>query len=597
MRVRHAPLRSCLSLVAFVAGSLGCGGSGAGTEGATEDTGVVDVDTGVVDLDTGVDSTATVDTSVAPPIDAADDAVSPDTSSADAADGGVDAVATGDVAADGGEASADAGAAADATAAADAADATVTSPWDPRCTACHGSVNPAPPRGFNGETLTSEPAVGAHQAHLGPSSWHREVACSECHIVPTVPLHDPAVPTHQNSVDDVVWGPLAKAGTWSPTALTCTGTWCHGGELLPDIATVTTVRAPVWTTVDGTQSRCGKACHSTPPGGKHTGSTGCPGCHAEVIATFDPATGTATWKNAALHIDGKVQATSGHDLPNWTSPKTSPNHHGTAYFIGNHQKDEHGQPCTACHGAALDGGTSGVSCNNASCHRGTDWRSCSFCHGTAPSQSNPPLGVGGETTTGTLAVGRHVAHLAAGTSHVAFACATCHVVPAAGDVAHAIDYAPSASLATAGHHGDVAFSLGGAGGTFNVNATQGTPETARGTCVGGCHSNGRGGAPRVTPYWAGGAWTPGDCTACHANSMGGGLGGRHSTHNGEINTCASCHPDAASGTHMNGAKDVKGTVTGQPVTVTPAGASGNPCGSRAACNGTCHGKTHTNYCW
>lgn len=585
MRVRHAQLASCVALLL-----LGCGGSG-GSAGTDDDTGATSDDS-AVSPDVAGDSTTAPDsagdeTSDAPAPDAlADDA---DAATADETDG-----AAGEA---GGDAASDS---APGETAADASDGAVTPPWwDPVCVSCHGSTNPAPPKGTSGELLTTDRAVGAHQTHLAAATWHRQVACTDCHLVPKT-TKDPAVPTHINGTADVKWGAtVAKTGTWDTTALTCAGTWCHGGALQPDAAGTTTVRTPLWTKVDGTQKDCGKSCHTTPPGGTHTAQTNCQSCHASVIAAFDPATQTATWKDASLHVDGTVQASSYHDLGGWVSPVTGANHHGRAYFLGNHQKDEHAAPCTNCHGADLLGGTSGVSCNNASCHKGSDFRSCTFCHGTPPSQNSPPRGVWGETTTGTLAVGRHVAHLSAAPSHVAFPCATCHTVPAANDVAHAIDYVPSVSLDTAGHHGDVLFSGGGVGGTFAVSAVVGAPVTARGSCLGGCHSNGRGGNPRVTPYWAGGTWPAGDCTACHANSMGGGLGGRHPKHNGEINTCASCHPDAAAGSHMDGKKTVNGTVSGTSVTVIPAN-SGGPCGARVSCSGTCHGETHTNstkYCW
>jgi len=50
---------------------------------------------------------------------------------------------------------------------------------------CHGSdVNVAPPADTQGNNDTLEVTVGAHQAHLGASSWHQEVLCEDCHLVP-----------------------------------------------------------------------------------------------------------------------------------------------------------------------------------------------------------------------------------------------------------------------------------------------------------------------------------------------------------------------------------------------------------------------------
>lgn len=53
------------------------------------------------------------------------------------------------------------------------------------CSVCHGSqANAAPPVDVSGNSATTETGVGAHQSHLGPSSWRAEISCSECHVVP-----------------------------------------------------------------------------------------------------------------------------------------------------------------------------------------------------------------------------------------------------------------------------------------------------------------------------------------------------------------------------------------------------------------------------
>jgi len=281
---------------------------------------------------------------------------------------------------------------------------------------------------------------------------------------------------------------------------------------------------------------------------------------------------------------GSGGATGYHKLAKWMSPAANnPNQHGRYFFISNGQKDDKGVACTACHGANLDGG-SGPSC--ASCH--STWRSCTYCHGTSPSQINPPRGVFDESTTGTLAIGRHVAHLSSGASHTAFDCAACHVVPAAGDVSHTLPYRPSSDLSTEGNHGEVTFSglaMIWNGTTWNVTATSGTPVSARGTCTGACHSDGRGGAPAKTPYWAGGTWTTG-CGNCHAASPSTGHHS-HALSNGA--TCADCHDGAtttsyASANHMNGTRDFKATVQGQSMTLKASGTT-------IRCSGTCHGNS------
>jgi hypothetical protein len=167
---------------------------------------------------------------------------------------------------------------------------------------------------------------------------------------------------------------------------------------------------------------------------------------------------------------------------------------------------------------------------------------------------------------------------------VAFTCDTCHNVPAAGDVSHALDYVPSADLQTTGHHGDVSLSGRAVGMTWDVTGTAGSPVTARGTCVGACHSDGRSGPPNVTPYWAGGTWAGGNCGNCHDASPNTG---EHNQHVGEA-TCNECHPGSASSQHMNGSREFTGGVTYNP----------NGCGPGSpSCDGMCHGRDHQNDCW
>ncbi|MBI4951859.1 MAG: CxxxxCH/CxxCH domain-containing protein, partial [Myxococcales bacterium] len=468
------------------------------------------------------------------------------------------------------------------------------------CTTCHGDTptnDPAPPKGTMGETLTTQKAVGAHQDHVSAGSgWHRDPACADCHTVPASQMHT-------NNVTDLAWGYPATAGGATPAydavATSCGNTYCHGTTLAGPKAGGAVSRTPDWEVVNGSYDACGTTCHTNPPGGSHVAHTDCKICHTAVIATFNPAGQTATWTSPTLHVNGTIESNSYHDLGQWTTPGGSANHHGSNYFLTNARRDEHGTACTACHGADYLGGTVGVSCNDTSagCHNGKNWQDCTFCHGTGPSQSNPPLGVRNENATNTLAVGRHVAHLTSSASHVAFACVTCHVVPPANDVGHTTGYIPSASLATTGHHGDVAFSLGATGMTWNVNATQGAPVTARGTCTRACHGNGQGGLPVVTPYWAGGNWpTANVCGNCHAASPNTG---EHNKHAGEVG-CSACHPGANTATHMNGSETVNGTINGIPgqgggsvITIPPGGV----CGPSWGCQGTCHGKNHGPECF
>ncbi len=458
------------------------------------------------------------------------------------------------------------------------------------CTSCHGdpvTKSSAPPLGTHGETKTSDHAVGAHQQHLGASAWHRAGECVDCHLVPQSNLHS-------NGVMEVSWGAITAADgalpSWAAATYTCSGVYCHGSTLRPAKLGGALLRQPIWTTVNGSYGACGASCHTNPPGSDHPTHPDCTICHASVVKSYDPGTYATVWTDAAKHVDGLTEVTAYHDLPGWTTPKAGQNHHGRVYFLQNQQKDEHGVVCATCHGADFLGGSVGVSCDTAGCHSGGSFKQCTFCHGSAPAQVSPPVGVNGEQATGTLSVGRHVAHVTPSATHLAFTCATCHTVPAAGDLSHTLGYVPSADLSTTGHHGDVAFSGGAAGTVWTVAATLGNPVTARGTCTKACHSNGAGGNPVVTPYWAGGAWVAGGCGNCHAASPNTGS---HSKHVGQA-ACSDCHPGAGTATHLDGLRTVLQKAGGGVVTTVPPGGA---CGNRYTCTGACHGTGHGPRCW
>ena len=168
------------------------------------------------------------------------------------------------------------------------------------CTSCHGdatSGSPAPPRDTLGNTSTLQRGVGAHRAHLGdggPSSWHAQVTCDDCHTVPT--RYDD--PGHL--------GPLPAELTYSGTAVArgavpswdgarCSN-YCHGQTIDGG-----SNRTPNWTTVDGTQAACG-TCHSLPPAAPHPANPNCSTCHGAVINA------AGVFIDPSLHINGQVEA-------------------------------------------------------------------------------------------------------------------------------------------------------------------------------------------------------------------------------------------------------------------------------------------------
>jgi predicted CxxxxCH...CXXCH cytochrome family protein len=202
--------------------------------------------------------------------------------------------------------------------------------------------------------------------------------------------------------------------------------------------------------------------------------------------------------------------------------------------------------CKTCHGANLDGGTSGVSC--ASCH-GAGWQSnCTWCHGTktagwTTAQLNlaaPPLGTQGETATTTRAVGAHARHLSGGTLGPALACVECHVVPT-----------------------DLSHLNGTALVTFGAGAKRGgaIPNwTGVGCSATYCHGTTLAGGSNKAPIWTGGS-AQAACGTCHGTPPSSG---HHSDHSGR--SCGDCHPGYTTtsvnlATHVDGVKQVGNRVT------------------------------------
>lgn len=231
------------------------------------------------------------------------------------------------------------------------------------CDSCHGGAGQAaPPRDVGGNVATTAPGVGAHAQHLTQTStWHAVVACNECHTVPGSTTDQ----THVNSVRDVMLDPAAGTGgllqvtgaTYDRTAHTCSSTYCHGGGA--STLKGGTAMTPLWTRVDGTQSRCG-SCHGAPPPAPHPQNASCGSCHPTMVAGMN-----TTIAYPAKHIDGNVDVTSD-------------------------------QPCDTCHGsggnAAPPKDTTGATATNLrsiGAHRShvgatsSSWRApiaCAACH-------------------------------------------------------------------------------------------------------------------------------------------------------------------------------------------------------------------------
>ncbi len=309
------------------------------------------------------------------------------------------------------------------------------------CTGCHGSGREAaPPRDVSGNTAPTARGVGAHRSHLGRSSWHREVTCGACHLVPGTE----GDPGHRDTdlPAELTWGALSTADGASPDfdgpTTTCAGVYCHGGTLLPGGTNTT----PDWTRVGAGEATCG-TCHGLPPSAPHPAATDCATCHPTVAAD-------RSFPDPSRHIDGVVDldtsaltCTSCHGSgmdpapPTDTSGRTATTERG----VGAHQSHLGSSPwratiqCADCHivpsvfrdpghtdsalpaeltfgmratadGAtpAFDGAT--TTCSGVYCHGETliaggthttpDWTRvgagearCGTCHGLPPSAPHP----------------------------------------------------------------------------------------------------------------------------------------------------------------------------------------------------------------
>jgi predicted CxxxxCH...CXXCH cytochrome family protein len=165
------------------------------------------------------------------------------------------------------------------------------------CDSCHGSGGEsAPPVDVSGSSSTSSRGVGAHRSHLGTSSWHKDIQCTECHTVPTsttsVGHLDSPLPA------ELTWGTLAQNTQWDGVA--CSNNYCHGSTLSGG-----TVTSPRWTDVSGSASQCG-SCHGAPPPPPHTTNTNCGACHQSMTGATD-----LTITDPSLHINGSVEVVDG----------------------------------------------------------------------------------------------------------------------------------------------------------------------------------------------------------------------------------------------------------------------------------------------
>ena len=218
--------------------------------------------------------------------------------------------------------------------------------------ACHGTDSSnAPPKSVSGATETTSVSVGAHAAHLNVApTWHRQVACADCHTVPA----EVGSPGHMDGDGraELTFSMIAGAGAaWNGT--TCT-TSCHGSAAIGGAQPT-----PSWTVVDGSQATCG-SCHGVPPPAPHPTDTNCASCHPTMEE------GSTTFRDPASHINGVVDvvsssATGGCTSCHGTDTSAAPpkdlagNTVPTARGVGAHTAHlkpstwHRAMPCTSCH--------------------------------------------------------------------------------------------------------------------------------------------------------------------------------------------------------------------------------------------------------
>ena len=202
--------------------------------------------------------------------------------------------------------------------------------------------------------------------------------------------------------------------------------------------------------------------------------------------------------------------------------------------------------CDPCHGEALDGGVSEVSCE--ACHQG--WKGdCTFCHGGMDNDTGaPPFGVKGETDREFPGVGAHSIHVEGAESHVPFSCDACHgtLFTSYEDEGHFEGGEIAAEVTFSG--------LSGIGGRYDRG-------TARCSQI-YCHGDGQTRSGSLD--WLSDA--PMGCDSCHGDRNNPeGMSGWHGLHL-RLNQfgCEACHGlvlDAQErfqnrALHINGQKDV-----------------------------------------
>jgi len=339
------------------------------------------------------------------------------------------------------------------------------------CRQCHGDAT----------TL----ATNSHGKHLADS-----IGCTVCHngtVSSNNAIKD--FNTHANGVKDVRFGgTLTTGGTWTVSAATCSGIYCHSNvQGANGNGAPTAFASPVWGSVTITCGSChvdmSSSASATGSHIKHAQATGiaCSICHN--------GAGTGT----ALHANGVIE-----------NSFSGPSATGTIYSQAN-----------------LPAGNGYGSCSNSYCH--------SNVQGTngigAPTQNGTPTWGGlfpcgschVKMDTDVSAPGSHVAHAnTTGSGNGRLPCSTCHSGAGSGTTNHANQVI---NLAFTGSAVNTVYSLGN-----NV-----APGSGYGSCSATyCHGS-------AAPTWGGAHLV---CNSCHGASNNGDLSAGATGHAIHYNSAA-----------------------------------------------------------
>ncbi|HHO54262.1 MAG TPA: CxxxxCH/CxxCH domain-containing protein [Deltaproteobacteria bacterium] len=466
--------------------------------------------------------------------------------------------------------------------------------WRTDCTYCHGGNGTgntgAPPQDIDDNTDEATISFGAHPEHVaGGGLGHPAYGCEQCHRTPDRALS----PGHMidGSIGvaetDLTAG-LSAEGGWDMATSTCSNMYCHGDG-----------RAPSGDITDGNGPLDCDSCHAATTNldqmsGTHethlsvSGVT-CADCHQPIV----DASNTITEPNR--HVDGRLDldvAATGYDPASSSCTISCHGEDHSGYgWLGPHPDgydapEMHGAEalswvldCNSCHGADLQGGSSGQGCDDCHAQEGSpDWRSdCTFCHGGANGDTTgaPPQDLDNQANEDLISFKAHPEHID-GDIHPAYGCETCH-----GN--NAASY--SDALTDPGHWID-----GTSGFAENVftGLAAGTSYAANTCSNNQCHGDGQ----------VNGSQSDGtnalSCNGCHSYDVFlSDLSGTHARHLGEAGiTCADCHSPVvdASGNITAPNQHVDGDIDFD------VAATGYNAGSDS-CTISCHGADHTGWAW